>query len=132
VSDKLKMYKCINCGASKKAMHYTSKMRTGKEDCLCNNCKDRYFTKIECMACGIKKAGTNFNRLMIIGVEDPYCHFCKSTGKVIVNKRNKEVVIYKRKCLRCEKEFDTTNKYIRCCSGCKSPELTFSMETYGV
>ena len=132
MSEKLKHYTCSHCKRSKKAMHFRSSMIRGHEPFICNNCHHRYFVKIECMACKIEKSGTNFNRFMIIGLEDPYCHFCKATGKVILNKQGQELITYNRKCLMCDKEFETTNKFIRSCRSCKNDDTSFIAEAYGV
>jgi len=132
MSEKLKHYTCSHCKRSKKAMHYKVNMIKGIEPFICNNCNDRYFIKIKCSSCNAEKSGTNYNRFMILGLEEPYCHFCKATGKVIVNKQGEEIVTYNRKCLLCEKEFETNNKFIRSCRACKGEDLSYSAEVYGV
>lgn len=116
------MLNCSNCLCSKPSSHFTNAMIVGKDRPICNNCRRRYFTMLTCSVCNGRKKGLHFTSLMINGAETAICHHCKTTGAAAMSnlKTLSESGNIIRKCLKCDGDFLTSNKFIRMCRSCKS------------
>jgi hypothetical protein len=84
---------------------------------------------LQCKACKKMKSQTSFERYMYEFSSYPVCNDCKPNLKQNLNLDYRTV--FERKCLGCDKQFKTKNKFIRRCKGCKSWNNCTMEEWYG-
>jgi len=111
-------FKCVLCKNNKQDTRF-SKANIEAGNYMCAMC-ERAHLKVSCIECGREKPGNKFSKKMFFS-KDPLCYSCQ----VRSTREKREAMagyvkktFIRRKCLKCEKNFDAVAAN-RICDVCK-------------